>query len=530
MRIPAYYVASILALLAGVLYAALAGFAIPTQRALIMLVVVFIALMMRREISASYIITISLLSVLLLDPLSPLSIGFWLSFSAVAIIVFSLSARLASSSMVLSKNVFKIWQLGKVQWAIFIGLLPMMLILFHQFSLSAPLANFLAVPLMSIIIVPLTLLSAAVLFIYEPLAYNLFLLLEWPIDALFWYLEKLTLLPESYYYFSEVSMPATLLAFIGCIWLLMPWGWPARWMGIILLLPAILNSSLTKESDNIPPGELIMTVLDVGQGLSTIIRTSQHTLLYDTGDKFSPGFNMSDMVSIPFLRLKGISKIDQLILSHTDRDHAGSYVELNQLNIKKVMSGEADKIKEKFKGYIQHSSVHIEIEQCHQGMSWQWDGVNFEVLSPKLLTIEKKALRLKANNQSCVVLVTTQSGQNILLTGDIEKKLEKQLIKDYPELMIDVLVVPHHGSKTSSSAQFLDQFKPEIAIFSYGYLNRFRHPADIVVQRYKQRQIKLFNTSSGAIELNRDIIKQTWEVESYRIKNRHFWHREVNLL
>ncbi len=524
MKIPAYYVASVFAILAAVIYAALAGFAIPTQRALIMLSVVFVALMLRREISSTYILLLALLTVLIIDPLSPLSLGFWLSFSAVAIIIFSLSGRLA----IKTDHIAKVWQLGRLQGIIFVGLLPLMFILFHQFSVVSPLANLVAVPIMSIIIVPMTLLASSLLFIFEPLALLLFTLLKWPIDVLFWHLELLNQLPQSYYFLSEISLTTTILAFIACFWLLMPKGWPGRWLGIVLLLPAIMSSAMSNESDKIPAGDVILTVLDVGQGLSTIIRTQNYSLLYDTGDKFSPGFNMSDMVSIPYLRLKGINEIDKLVLSHSDRDHAGSYVELNQLSIKEVISGEAKKIEEKYQTYLAKPSAAI--KQCYQGQHWQWDGVKFEILSPVTPTKQLKHKNYKANNQSCVILVTTQSQQQILLTGDIEKTIEKQLIKNYPQLNADILIVPHHGSKTSSSMAFLKHINPEIAVFSYGYRNRFRHPADKVVKRYKQKDIKLLNTTNGAIELKQDLDSSSWLIEQYRLENEYFWHRAAKYL
>ena len=519
LRIPAYYVASVFALLSAIIYAGLAGFAIPTQRALIMLFVVFIALMLRREILPSYVLLLALLIVLIFDPLSPLSIGFWLSFSAVAIIIFSLSGRLD----IAGGRLAKLWQLARMQLIIFVGLLPLMMILFHHFSLSSPLANFLAVPLMSIIIVPITLLASALLLIFQPLALWLFKLLQWPIDALFWYLEKLTQLPESIYFLSETSLFAIILSFIACIWLLMPKGWPGRWLGMLLFLPAIMSSAMSREADDIPAGEIKMTVLDVGQGLSIVIRTRRHSLVYDTGDKYSPRFNMSDMVSIPYLRLKGNYEIDKLVLSHSDRDHAGSYMELQQLSIKEVISGEPKKIVNKY----QIPLIHASITQCVQGQQWQWDGVKFEVLSPHLV----ENSRSKANNQSCVILVTTGSMQRILLTGDIEKTVEEKIIEDYPELKVDILVVPHHGSKTSSSSAFLEQIRAEIAVFSYGYRNRFHHPADEVVQRYNKRQVRLFNTSNGgAIELNRNLDNESWQIKQYRLDNQHIWHRTTESL
>lgn len=521
MRIPAYYAASFFALLSAVVYAALAGFAIPTQRALIMLLVVFTALMLKREIAPAYVLSLAMLLVLLIDPLSPLSLGFWLSFTAVAVILFSLSGRLGAA---LTKTA-KLWQLGRIQGAIFIGLLPLMIILFHQFSMVSPLANLIAVPLMSIIIVPFTLLAAGLLFIFEPLGLFLFEQLKWPMDALFFYLEQLNRLPESYYFLAETSWLMMLLVFIACFWLLMPKGWPGRWLGLILLLPVFMSSSMSTQRNEIPAGEVQINVLDVGQGLAVVLNTRHHTLLYDTGDKFSEQFNMADMVIIPFLRFNGIAEIDKLILSHADRDHAGSYAELQQLSIKEVLSGEPGRIISRWSG-DNSKPQQLKIKQCKDGQQWQWDGVSFNILSPVQPAMAAKMTKTnKANNKSCVILITTASGQAVLLTGDIEKKIEQQILKNYPDLTADVLLVPHHGSKTSSSMLFLQQLQPEIALFSYGYRNRFHHPHQKIVQRYKEMNINLFNTSNGTIDIHRDITNNSWLVKQYRIEHRRFWHR-----
>jgi len=263
--------------------------------------------------------------------------------------------------------------------------------------------------------------------------------------------------------------------------------------------------------------------LDVGQGLSVILRTRNHNLLYDTGDKFSEQFNMGDMVIIPYVRAKGIGLIDKLVVSHSDRDHAGSYSEvITQLPIKEVLSGEPEKINSNDRN-PQNKPIHI--EQCFKGQQWVWDNVHFKVLSP-----QKPFIGKAGNNRSCVILVTSVSNQTILLTGDMEKKIEKQLLKAYPDLRSDVLLVPHHGSKTSSSNKFLEQVKPRIALFSYGYLNRFKHPADKIVQRYKKLNVKLYNTSNGAIDIRSNLTNNSMSVKQYRIENSRFWHRKPEQL
>jgi len=519
LRLPAYYAASVSALLAALFYAALAGFAIPTQRALIMLAVVFIAIILKRNFSPSYVLLLALFLVIVVDPLSPLSSGFWLSFSAVAIILFSVSSRLALRTSKQSNLV----QMGRIQWSIFVGLVPLMMLLFHQISLISPLANLVAVPLMTVVIVPVTLLASFMLFVFEPVGVLFFTLLQWPLDCLFWFLELLSGWSGSVYFIPEMTWLVIVLAALACVWLLMPKGWHGRWLGLVLLLPALLVQNHRPKD-----GEVQMTVLDVGQGLAMVVRTRNHSLVYDTGDKYSEQFNMADVAIVPFLRLKGIETLDTLIISHSDRDHAGSVSELLQkIPANAVLSGEAAVINESLlanseNNYIRQVDM---VTPCHRGQQWSWDNVDFKVLSPQW-PVKATA----ANNRSCVLLITSAQNDTILLTGDIEKKTEKQLLREYPELKANVLQVPHHGSKTSSSIEFLKQLQPEIALFSYGYRNRFKHPAAKVVQRYQKMQIKLYNTSNGAIDIKRDLTNNSLLVKQYRFENRRFWHREPEKL
>ena len=522
LEYPATLAASAAALLAAIMYAALAGFAIPTQRALIMLFVVFIAMMFKREFLRSYILLSALLAVIVFDPLSVLSPGFWLSFAAVAVIILTVSGRLA----VKAGKRAKLLQFGWLQFAIFIGLLPPLLILFHQFSLISPLANLFAVPLMSLVIVPLTLLATALLFIIEPLGLVLFKLLEWPIGMLFWSLGQLSQWSDSLIYLAKPSWPVIMMAVLGSLWLLMPKGWHGRWLGIILFIPAFFV-----QAEKIPQGQVQLTVLDVGQGLSMLLRTRHHTLLYDTGDKYNDQFNMADKVIIPYMQLQGINRIDTLVVSHSDRDHAGSYSELRQqITIDEVLAGEPGKLNvnsssDSDKKQTNLLSSMITVEQCHSGQQWQWDSVQFRILSPVSSIVDKKK-----NNRSCVLHITTATNRTFLLTGDIEKKIEKQLLNEYPELKADVLQVPHHGSKTSSSSVFVKQLQPEIALFTYGYRNRFNHPSKQVVKRYQEMQVKLYNTSNGAIDIKNNMTNNSFSVTEYRVENQRLWHRKIEKL
>ncbi len=523
--IPAVFAAGSSALLMASFYAAMAGFAIPTQRALVMLSVVFIAVMFKREFTPIYIVLWALLIVLIMDPLSSLSAGFWLSYGAVAIIMLAISARLSHSRGVRAK----ISSFVRVQWVIFIGLLPLMAILFKQFSVTAPLANLVAVPLMSLFIVPATLFGTLLSLIFQPLGMLLFNLLQWPLDALFWFLAYLSEWSGSLYYIPQLSLWVILLMIAGSLWLLMPRGWPGRSLGILLLIP-VINITAHKP----PAGQIRLTMLDVGQGLAMVIQTRQHTMVYDTGDNYSAQFNMADSVIIPFLRSRGIRHIDRLIISHTDRDHAGSYKELiKHFSVAEIISGEASS--DFFDNFKKHT--HKRISQCQKNDKWWWDGVLFEVLSPIIASPLAESLRVsgnnkkssqkKNNNQSCVIYITAQNKFSYLLTGDIEKKVEVKLLKNYPDLTVKVLQVPHHGSKTSSSASFLSRIKPQMALFSYGYRNRFRHPSEKVVQRYQKKGVKLYSTANGAIDIKVDLTNNSLLVTQQRLVNKRFWHRDA---
>jgi competence protein ComEC len=513
--LPAFYVASAAAFLMACFYAALAGFAIPTQRALIMLGVVFIVASFKRELPVSYILLDALLIVLLIDPLSSLSSGFWLSFGAVAVILFAFANRLPGNSTGLNILIYS----GLMQWRIFIGLIPIMLILLHQLSIISPLANYLAVPLMSFVIIPLTLLATLLSLFYEPLANVLFLFLDWPIRLLFWWLQWLntSALTElgltntgTVWYLTDNGWFSIVLIVIGSLWLLMPKGVPGRWLGVVLCLPALLNTV-----PQIEPGNVQVSILDVGQGLAVVVQTANHSLLYDTGDKYSETFNFADQVIIPFARISGIQRFDKVIVSHGDKDHAGSINEiLSAMAVEELSTSEPERLIVKDRKFSQNKNI------CAQGQRWQWDKVNFQFLSPEPLKNYHKS-----NNRSCVLLITLVSGQSFLLTGDIEKDTEKQILKSYPELRADVLLIPHHGSKTSSSAAFIRQLNPDIAIFSTGYRNRFHFPAKKILKRYQSMNIKLFNTTNGALEITSNISNNSLSIKQFRYSDKHFWHR-----
>ncbi len=295
-------------------YAALAGFAISTQRALVMLLVVMVALVAGRTPRPASALVLALVAVLLLDPASVLSYGFWLSFGAVAILLYALGRRLSAPVVVLR------W--GQAQWAVALGLLPMLLLFFGRASLVAPLVNLLAIPLFGLIL-PAVLLSAALMLLFG---------WHWPLALVG------LLLEQGYGLLAMISeQPVASMTLGGrpdWVWaaagggvllLLAPRGLPARWLGLVLLLPLLLMRPPAP-----PLGEARFTLLDVGQGLSAVVRTRSRTLVYDLGPRYPSGFETGSAVVVPYLREVGVDRVDLVVASHADQDHIGGLRGLTQ--------------------------------------------------------------------------------------------------------------------------------------------------------------------------------------------------------
>ena len=460
-------VASLIALLFAWCYAALAGFTLPTQRAVIMLTVFLGAVVLKAPIRPWFGWCLAMLIVLILNPFSVISVGFWLSFVAVAIIILLVSGRVASQN--------KWLRLGKIQFGLALGLLPLTLFFFGNASLVAPLANLIVIPIVGFITVPLSLLGSILMFI-EHSAAQIVLHYAALSMSLAWHtLVFFSHLPYANYQIS-LQWPALLsVCFALCLFFL-PRGIPGKQLSVIFILPLFFNKYY-----HLANGQVLVTTLDVGQGLAVVVQTQHHVLVYDTGARYGND-DMGKMVVIPYLQYQGIHNIDKIIISHGDNDHIGGLQSLLATYPVRAIS----------------TSVPNRIKQstlCLAGQHWQWDNVKFKILYPN-----KNYLGLD-NNSSCVLQVMTKS-HSILLTGDIEKLAEHALVKEYGmKLKSDIIIAPHHGSKTSSSLQFLNLVKPKYVVFSTGYLNRFHFPNNNIVMRYQQLHAKMFNTAvSGAVQ------------------------------
>jgi competence protein ComEC len=486
--------AALLALLCAALYAALAGFAIPTQRALVMLLVVLGAVLAKRPLRPVNGLAAALLLVLLLDPLAVLSAGFWFSFLAVAAIAWSLSGRLGRPGL--------LQQWGRLQWSIALMLLPLSLLLFQQTSLVAPLANLILVPWVSFLVVPPVLLSLLFIQLYPPLAGLLLQLADASLSLIWPLIRMLGDLPLASWQQASASPGLLLLAMLGVLVLLAPRGVPQRWLGAVLLLPALLASPERPAS-----GAFSMSLLDVGQGLSVYVETRHHRLLFDTGARFSERFDLGERVIVPFLQSRGVRYLDTLLVSHGDNDHKGGARSiLQQIHVGQLLGQDIDDL------------PHTNKQPCAAGQHWRWDGVDFRLLHPDG--------PYKARNNHACVLHISNAAHSLLIAADIEAEVEARLLHSRPEaLAADVLIVPHHGSKTSSTPAWIDAVAPGFALVSAGYRNRFGHPAAPVVARYRQRQIRLLNTAdSGAISLDFAARPAPLRPRAWRYQARRYWH------
>ena len=489
------------ALLGAFLYAALAGFAIPTQRALIMLSTWMLALLLRQKIANSAVIAMALLAVLLIDPFAIMAQGFWLSFLAVSVIAYVITCRTHGTRTLWSE----IWRkAGKTQYAIAIALFPILILFLQQYPLLSALANAIAIPYFSFIVVPFLLLGIILLTINFSVGGFVLQWVGYSISAFWPLLEYISQVESQLLHIAPPNIAIFLLAMVGVLIILLPKGFPNRWVGIFCLLPLCMPARNAPEY-----GDFWLTQLDVGQGLSSVIQTQNNTLIYDAGDRFNARFDMGKLVLIPFLEQHNIADPAVLLISHSDRDHLGgsSAVLARYPEIKVITSALEE---------FDHHSV----AQCAHGMQWDWDGVHFEILSPALT--DNQAIYNNDNNSSCVLKVGN-IWHSVLLTGDIEKKVEQRLVQLMPDkLAAQVLIVPHHGSNTSSSDTFLDAVLPEIAVFSTGYQNRFGFPKQNIISRYEARRVIMLNTArDGALSFN--FADQDMVINRYRQTHKRFW-------
>jgi len=483
--LPSQQVASLGALLSAFFYSALAGFSLPTQRACIMLSAFLITRLMKIKTVAWQVWSIALLLVLIINPLVILTESFWLSFGAVAFIIYGAGGRL-SAGRGLGK-----WT--RLQWITGISLIPFCLWLFQQCSLVSLVANAIAIPWVGFVVLPLSFIGVFLLFISTKLGALILMAADQSLAWLWWVLTYLSHGQWASWFHSLSNLWILLASVIGICLFLLPKGFPGKFFGFIWLMPLLLIQPAKPQR-----GELWVHLLDVGQGLSTVLQTEHHVLIFDAGAKTSPQFDMGESVVTPFLYSQGISRIDMLVVSHGDNDHSGGVgAILKRFPVTDVRSSVPEEI---------HFSPG---RYCLAGQSWEWDGLQFAFLYPTPDHLGK------GNNSSCVLRVSNGVHQ-VLLTGDIEKAAEKYLVAtSSSQLPATVLVAPHHGSKTSAVESFLQAVHPELVLFPIGYRNRYHFPHPSVLEKYAAlNSIKLDTASAGKITVK--IHAQQIEWQTYR--------------
>lgn len=448
-------------------YALLVGFSIATRRALIMILVVTIAAACGRHSVLPRSLLLAAWVVLLTQPLAPLDGGFWLSFGAVIVLCARFAGRLRPPGRLAS--------LVSGQVAISVGMIVPSLALFGFVPIAAPLVNLAAVPIVAVIVLPAALLGAVLALIDPALAFLPFKLAGLGLDAVLQLADGAMTYGLMQLESGAVGMTLRVCAAAACLLILGAAAVPGR-----LAAPAVLVPLFLWRGHTPLPGGFEMTILDVGQGLSAVIRTHRHAMVYDAGPAW-PGGDAGTMAVRPHLRGEGIPALDALIISHGDMDHAGGSAALLDRVTGRILVGPGTKV------------PGAEAEVCSVGTKWSWDGVRFEFLHPP------PGHASADNNASCVLRVDSRYG-SALLPGDIESGAEQALIRRWAELDVDVLVAPHHGSATSSSPGFADATAPDWIVYASGYMNRWGFPRDEVQQRWDAVGAKAVNTArDGAV-------------------------------
>lgn len=484
MRIPWLVPACVLAMGSAWLYGLLAGFEVPVQRSLIMTALVLLWRMRYQSLASGAPWLWALALVVLPQPLVMLQPGFWLSFLAVAALLLVFSGRLRS---------WRWWQvLWRAQWTVSLGLLPVLLASSLPVSKVGPLANLVAVPWVSLIILPLVLLgmlllpwpvlAAPVLKLAAFMLQQLWQLLDWLVQG--W--------PA--WQGAPAGVAALVLAVLGALLLLLPRALRPGWLVVLMLVP-LLWPPLQKP---IPTGQAQAWMLDVGQGQAMVIRTRQHALIYDAGPA-TGGMDTGETVVVPFLRGERIRRLERMILSHADADHAGGAgAIMAAVQVDRLISGEPER------------HANLRPEACIEE-SWTLDGVRFWQWRWQAAD--------SSNEASCVLLVEA-NGERLLVTGDLGVQGERALLHAFPDLQANWLVAGHHGSKTSTAAFWLQQVQPQWVLISRGRYNGYGHPHPLVMERIRRSGAQVLDTAlDGAIRIRLGAREQPWS----QAQEKRFW-------
>lgn len=469
--------------LGGTGYGLLAGFSVPTARSVVMLVVLAGLVSLHRAPGPAGLLGTVLVGLLFLDPLAPLVPGFWLSFAGVMVLVFAVQRWLQAATDIRGSGPGRVAALGwralrsllVTQILISIALAPLLVAFFGQLPLAGSLANLVAVPAFSFVLVPLSLLGAAVAAISPQGAVPVLALAADCVDLWREFVAWCADLPAAVWPLPAPSPAALALALAGVITCLWPAPWPGRLFGLLCLGMLLGNGS-----PRLPPGGVRITVIDVGQGLAVLLETARHTMLYDAGPAYR-GSDAGSRAVLPVLQARGIRRLDLLLVSHADADHRGGAASVLAAHPEALVLGSP----------VAGRPAH----PCASGTEWRWDGVRFALLHPP----GNMGSEVADNDTSCVLLVEA-AGASALLPGDISARVEADLAGQRAIRPVDLLVAPHHGSRTSSSEGLVRAAVPRYVVFSTGFANRWRFPAATVVQRWQEQGACLLNTAhEGAV-------------------------------
>jgi len=472
-------------------YALISGMSTATRRALAMIVVVLLAAAMRRSMPVFRGLALALISVLLLQPLAPLDGGFWLSFTAVAILTLRFQGRLRRLS----------WFAGlcQAQLSLSVAMLVPSMVLLGLVPVVGPVVNLLAVPLVAVIVIPVSLgaaLVGTVIQSFADLSLNLCAaLLSHMFDAIDWLLAR----GPDPLRAAALPIPVVVVAGLASLLAILPIDVPGRRVAPLMLLPVLFW-----KGNALPENSFDLTVLDVGQGLSVVVRTRGRVLVYDGGPAW-PGGDSGMTTVRPYLDWLGIRAIDTLVVSHGDMDHAGGARSLLPLVAGAVWAGPGTVL------------ADTRTQECRRGTRWSWDGVQFEMLHPD------RGDTTQGNDASCVLRVSSPGG-SALLTGDIESAGERRLLGASDTLLTDLVIAPHHGSATSSHDELINATRPHWVVFAAGYRNRWGFPRPEVDQRWRAGGARtLVSGETGALTFRFRPSGARPELLGWRCAERRFW-------
>jgi competence protein ComEC len=453
-------------LAAALFYALFSGWGVPAQRTVWMIAVVVLLRSLGWRWPQTLVLLAAGVVVSAADPWALLQPGFWLSFVAVALLINSEAAHLTNKTAALPATRWRdTLRAGlRTQVVATVGLAPLSMVFFQQISIVGFIANLVAIPVVTLLVTPLALLGVLLPWLWVAAAAV--------VRALMWALGGLAQTPWGLWSAAAAPAWAAALGLAGGALLILPLPWRLRLLGLPLMLP-LLAPPVERPAE----GDFEAVAVDVGQGTAVLVRTRQHLLVYDTGPQYSLEADAGQRVLLPLLAARGEAQIDQLVLSHRDIDHVGGAVSLLVYGDVRAITSSLEPGHPLLSGTTPHTP-------CAAGQSWAWDGVRFEVLHP--LPADTGTLA-KPNFLSCVLRVQGRSG-SLLLTGDIEAPQEAALLqRNAAALKSDVMLVPHHGSRTSSTPAFIDAVAPRVAVVQAGYRSRFGHPVPEIVQRYTER-------------------------------------------